>query len=598
MKKIIILVAATVLAILSGCSENKESLVGSHSPELLSIIPKAGNAGTEAVISGYWFGKDASGVSVQINGKSASVVSVSNDRINVVMPENELGTYPITVNVNGKEVEGLKFRYAEPVEKETLAVYAYNPSSGIEGDEIVVTGRCFSHKVAENTVTVNGKNAVIKEAKPTRMVIVLPDNPQGKYSMVVTVNGVEAEGPQFTYLRKPELEITEISPSSASAGSKVTLKGDLFSENPAENIVKFNGIQAEVVSASVKELVVIVPENPLGPCPVTITVGDKTVSGPDFTYLEKVYTYEVNTISGTAGRSDANVFVDGGPAVTKYRAPHALAFMPDGRMIIGDRGNNALKIMDMSTYTTSTIYPEVGSTNLLNAPWRLTVGNDGLVYVVSKANKRLVRYDLSKKSAETVISSGLSDPLDVKLDADGNVYVLDRGAKAVLKYAKGDFTTSEKFAEFTDGPLCMEFDNGGNLIVASNGRKFYCITKDGTKTTIAGDGTKGSSDGNAGEPLTAQFGDIWGFTTTKSGEIYLVDGTYHVVKLIKKGSEGYANATVRTVVGKVGAAGKADGVGQEARLNTPYDISISPSGDKLYVTDLMNFLIREITIKE
>lgn len=509
MKKIIILVAATVLAILSGCSETKESLGGSHSPELLSIIPKAGNAGTEAVISGYWFGKDASGVSVQINGKSASVVSVSNDRINVVMPENELGTYPITVNVNGKEVEGLKFRYAEPVEKETLAVYAYNPSSGIEGDEIVVTGRCFSHKVAENTVTVNGKNAVIKEAKPTRMVIVLPDNPQGKYSMVVTVNGVEAEGPQFTYLRKPELEITEISPSSASAGSKVTLKGDLFSENPAENIVKFNDIQAEVVSASVKELVVIVPENPLGPCPVTITVGDKTVSGPDFTYLEKVYTYEVNTISGTAGRSDANVFVDGGPAVTKYRAP-----------------------------------------------------------------------------------------LDVKLDADGNVYVLDRGAKAVLKYAKGDFTTSEKFAEFTDGPLCMEFDNGGNLIVASNGRKFYCITKDGTKTTIAGDGTKGSSDGNAGEPLTAQFGDIWGFTATKSGEIYLVDGTYHVVKLIKKGSEGYANATVRTVVGKVGAAGKADGVGQEARLNTPYDISISPSGDKLYVTDLMNFLIREITIKE
>lgn len=70
------------------------------------------------------------------------------------------------------------------------------------------------------------------------------------------------------------------------------------------------------------------------------------------------------------------------------------------------------------------------------------------------------------------------------------------------------------------------------------------------------------------------------------------------MKLIKKGSEGYANATVRTVVGKVGAAGKADGVGQEARLNTPYDISISPSGDKLYVTDLMNFLIREITIKE
>lgn len=596
MKKIMILIAAAMLAVLPGCSDSKESIYGSHAPELLSIIPKAGNAGTEAVISGYWFGEDAAKVNVLVNGKEASVVSVSNDRINVIMPANDLGTYSVNVNVGGKEAEGLKFRYAEPVEKETLAVYSYTPSSGIEGDEIVVTGRCFSHKAEENTVTVNGKAAVVKEAKPARMVIVLPDNPQGMYPVVVKVDGVEAEGPQFTYLRKPVLEITEISPSSASAGSKVTLKGDLFSENPQDNAVTFNGVQAEVVSASVKELVVIVPDNPLGTYPVMITVGGKTAAGPEFTYLEKVYTYEVKTISGAAGRSDANIFVDGGPAETKYRTPHALAFMPDGRMVIGDRGNNALKIMDMSTYTTSTIYPGVGVSNLLNAPWRLTAGSD-VIYVVSKGNKRLVRYDLSKKEAETVIS-GLNDPLDVKLDADGNVYVLDRGAKAILKYAKGDFSSSATFASFTDGPLCMEFDPYGNLIVASNGRKFYCIAKDGSMTTIAGKGSKGTADGTPGEPLTAEFGDIFGFTITKSGEIYLVDSSYHTVKLIKKGSAGYADATVRTIAGKAETKGKADGTGQDALFNMPYDICISPSGDKLYVSDLMNFLIREITIKD
>lgn len=586
-----------MLTALSGCSDSKESISGSHSPELLSIIPKAGNAGTEAVISGYWFGDDITKVSVLVNGMEASVVSVSNDRINVIMPANELGSYPVNVNVDGREAEGLKFRYAEPVEKETLAVYSYTPSSGIEGDEIVVTGRCFSHKAAENSVTVNGKPALVKEAKPTRMVVVLPDNPQGMYPMVVKVDGAEAEGPQFTYLRKPVLEITEITPSSASVGSKVTLKGDLFSENSQDNVVTFNGVRAEVVSASVKELVVIVPDNPLGTYPVMITVGDKTAVGPGFTYLEKVYTYEVKTISGTAGRSDANIFVDGGPAETKWRLPHALAFMPDGRMIIGDRGNNALRIMDMSTYTTSTIYPEVGATNLLNAPWRLTAGNDGLIYIASKGNKRIVRYDLSKKEAEVVISSGLNDPMDVKMDADGNVYVLDRNAKAILKYVKGDFSASEKFATFTDGPLCMEFDPDGNLIVASNGRKFYCVAKNGSVTTIAGSGTKGTSDGNPGEPLTAQFGDVWGFTITKAGEIYFVDGG-HTVRLIKKGSVGYANATVRTVAGKAGTTGKTDGTGTDALFNTPYDICVSPSGDKLYVTDLMNFLIREITIKD
>lgn len=598
MRKFMIFLAVSMMTVLSGCSENNEGLSGSHAPELLSIIPKAGNAGTEAVISGYWFGTDASKVEVLVNGRQASVVSVTNDRIGVVMPEGELGTWPVSVNVDGREAEGLKFRYAEPVEKETLAVYSYTPSSGIEGDEIVVTGRCFSHKAEENSVTINGKPAVVKEARPTRMVIVLPDNPEGLYPMVVKVGDAEAEGPQFTYLRKPVLEITEISPSSASAGSKVTLKGDLFSVNAQDNVVTVNGVRAEVVSASVKELVIIVPDNPLGTYPVMISVGDKTATGPDFTYLEKVYTYEVKTISGTAGRSDANVFIDGGPGVTKYRLPHALSFLPDGRMVIGDRGNNALKVMDMSTYTTSTIYPEVGSANLLNAPWRLTAAADGFIYVASKGNKRIVRYDVAGNKAETVISSGLSDVLDVKLDASGNVYVLDRGAKAVLKYAKGDFTSPEKFATFTDGPLGMEFDPDGNLIVASNGCKFYCISKDGTMSVVAGSGTKGSSDGTPGQPLTAQFGDLWGFTITKAGEIYLIDGTYHVVRLIKKGSEGYANATVRTVAGKAGTKGKTDGVGSGALFNTPYDICASPSGDKLYVTDLMNFLIREITIKD
>lgn len=598
MKRILLLLAGAVMAMLAGCTDTKNELAGSHAPELLSIIPKAGGTGTEAVISGYWFGTDVSKVNVSVNGKEASVVSVSNDRINVVMPANELGTYSILVNVDGKEVEGLKFRYAEPVEKETLAVYSYTPSSGIEGDEIVVTGRCFSHKAEENTVTLNGQKAVVKEARPTRMVIVLPDNPQGLYPMVVKVGDAETEGPQFTYLKKPVLEITEISPTSAAAGSEVTLKGNLFSGKAEENIVTVNDVRAEVVSASVTELVIIVPDNPLGTYPVKITVDGKTAVGPDFTYLEKVYTYEVKTVSGKPGRSDANVFVDGGPDEAKYRLPHALAFMPDGRMVVGDRGNNALRLMDMGGYSVSTVYPSVGVTNLLNAPWRLTVDSEGMIYAASKGNKRIVRYDPVKNTAEVMVSSGLSDILDVKFDAAGNMYVLDRGAKAVLKYRKDNWTTAETFATFTGGPLSMEFDPDGNLIVAANDRKFYSISADGTVTHIAGSGTKGSSDGTSGEPLTAQFGDVWGFTITKSGDIYVADGSYHIIKLIKKGSSGYADATVRTVAGTAGKAGKADGTGTAASFNTPYDICVSPSGDKLYVSDLMNFLIREITIKD
>ncbi len=598
MKKIYLIMAMLGLALVASCSDSGQAEPADNDPVLLSVIPKAGNAGTEAVVSGYWFSDKAEEVNVSVNGKEASVLSSSIDRINVVMPENELGTYSLKVSVRGREVEGLSFRYAEAPEEEKLAVYSYSPSSGIEGDRITVTGTCFSHVAENNIVTVNDVRAEVVEAIPTRMVIVLPDNPQGQYPIIVKVGEETAEGPAFTYLKKPTLEILSIEPSSAVAGSEIKLVGNLFSEVPSENIVTINGVNAEVLSASLTELTIIVPDNPLGSYPVMITVGDNTVTGPEFTYLEKIYTYDVKTISGSAGRSDANVFVDGGPLETKYRTPHGLCFLPDGRMVIGDRGNHAVKVMNVATYVTETIYPVTGVTNLLNNPWRLRADADGNLFIVSKANKKLVKYDFASKTGTEVISTGLSDPLDVTFDKSGNMYVLDRGVKTIFKYPKDDYSSSTAFVVLDESPLCMEFDAEGNLIVVTGSRHFFKVTPDGKAAIIAGSGVKGYSDGNAGEPLTAQMGDVWGLAVAKDGNIYFVDGSYHVIRMLKPGSEGYANASVRTIAGSAGSAGKVDGTGSAARFNTPYDICISPSGDKLYVTDLMNFLVREITIKD
>ena len=467
------------LALVGACTDSGLTGPVENDPVLLSVIPKAGNTGTEAVISGYWFSDKADDVAVSVNGKAATVLSSTIDRISVVMPENELGTYSLKVSVKGKEVEGLNFRYAEAPEPEKLAIYSYSPSSGIEGDLITVTGTCFSHVAANNIVTVNGLGAEVVEAIPTRMVIVLPDNPQGQYPIVVKVGEETAEGPAFTYLKKPVLEILSVEPSSAVAGSEIRLVGNLFSEVPSENIVTINGVRAEVLSASVTELTIIVPDNPLGSYPVMITVGDNTVTGPEFTYLEKIYTYEVKTISGSAGRSDANVFVDGGPSETRYRTPHGLCFLPDGRMVIGDRGNHAVKVMDVSTYVTETIYPVTGVTNLLNNPWRLRADAAGNLFIVSKANKKLVKYDFASKTGTAVISTGLTDPLDVAFDKAGDMYVLDRGVKSILKYSKGDYSSSSVFVKLDENPLCMDFDAEGNMIIATASRHFIRVTPSG-----------------------------------------------------------------------------------------------------------------------
>ena len=119
------------LALVGACTDSGLTGPVENDPVLLSVIPKAGNTGTEAVISGYWFSDKADDVAVSVNGKAATVLSSTIDRISVVMPENELGTYSLKVSVKGKEVEGLNFRYAEAPEPEKLAIYSYSPSSGI-----------------------------------------------------------------------------------------------------------------------------------------------------------------------------------------------------------------------------------------------------------------------------------------------------------------------------------------------------------------------------------------------------------------------------------------------------------------------------------
>lgn len=79
--------------------------------------------------------------------------------------------------------------------------------------------------------------------------------------------------------------ISGISPESGGKGTQVTIIGTGFSASAADNIVKFNGKDAKVISAIPTQLVVEVPDA-AGTGAVTVQTGGKTIEGPTFTYLE------------------------------------------------------------------------------------------------------------------------------------------------------------------------------------------------------------------------------------------------------------------------------------------------------------------------
>ena len=76
----------------------------------------------------------------------------------------------------------------------------------------------------------------------------------------------------------------------------------------------------------------------------------------------------------------------------------------------------------------------------------------------------------------------------------------------------------------------------------------------------------------------------------------MADDSFKVIKLITLGEKGYEDAVVSTIAGTSGQMAKTDGVGAEARFDSPGEIRMAPSGKMLIVTEYNAFTIREIVI--
>ncbi len=79
--------------------------------------------------------------------------------------------------------------------------------------------------------------------------------------------------------------ILEFSPQEGSAGTEVVIKGARFSNNISENIVEFNGTQAEIVEADSFEITAIVPDGATSGKVAVKVQEQKALSLDDFTVV-------------------------------------------------------------------------------------------------------------------------------------------------------------------------------------------------------------------------------------------------------------------------------------------------------------------------
>lgn len=112
------------------------------------------------------------------------------------------------------------------------------------------------------------------------------------------------------------------------------------------------------------------------------------------------------------------------------------------------------------------------------------------------------------------------------------------------------------------------------------------ITPDGMVSTLAGLGqTQGAADGQGSG---ARFSWPWGLALDNAGNLLVADAGNHLIRRVTPAG------VVITLAGKPGVAGSSDGVGGQARFDTPFDVAVDSFGN-IYVADLGNAALRVIT---
>jgi uncharacterized protein (TIGR03437 family) len=199
-------------------------------------------------------------------------------------------------------------------------VAGFTPASVAAGGTLTINGSNFATTPAGNTVTIGGQIAVVTAASATQLTVTVPANAStGK--ITVTVNGqsgssatdVTVTGSNPNPNPTPPT-ITGFSPASGASGTTVGISGTNFSTVPANNVIKFKGTTAGVVSATATLLTVAVPVG-AATGKITVEVGGLTAtSANDFTVTAPNPSNPVPVVTGftpTGGGPGTSVVISG-----------------------------------------------------------------------------------------------------------------------------------------------------------------------------------------------------------------------------------------------------------------------------------------------
>jgi hypothetical protein len=427
--------------------------------------------------------------------------------------------------------------------------------------------------------------------------------------------------------------ISGFSPDSGLIGTEVTITGDHFDTSPVNNLVRFNQVQATVLSATGTQLVVTVPATATtGTISVTTSNGTGGSGNPFFVTkllggsvqgFSPVLSGSVSTVAGSVGSPGLS---DGVGSAARFNLPFGIT--TDGfNLFITDRNNNNIRQLNIATDDVTTIAgstsgvsgstDDTGNAARFNSPSGITTDGTNL-FVCDTSNHTIRKIVISSGEVTTIAGtatlSGFSDgtgsvarfnsPTGITTDGT-NLYVSDTSNHAIRRIviASGEVATIAGAAPpfpisgfFDAQGILARFNmptgittDGTSLFISdqnNNALRSLLISSAQVSTIANTSGLAGGVDGNAS---IARFKSPDGISCDGIN-LYVADLGNQTIREYIPASTNLSTAQVTTLAGLAGQTGSVDAAGSSARFNNPSGITVTSTG--LFIADSANNTIR------
>lgn len=291
--------------------------LGSKAPVVESFHPKELDWGDTIAITGKYFTANKNSIHVEIGGIRAKLLTTTQDRITVVIPENFDGPKGrVTVSVYGNIALA-----KDSVVLFKPVIHSLSPESGSKEQEVIIKGDHF-HPSGNNKVTFNDIEASIISHSNTMLKCIVPEMISGEEVNVQVTSGAQtSESAAIFTIVQPA--IVNVDPLFGTFGDLVTITFDNLAADLRNTQVKFGSSPAEVVSIAGDAVVVRVPYDVNTSSEISVTQSGVTIKYSEYfevsphiideLYLVVDHVGEMFTLKGKNFNPIGNnrVFIDG-----------------------------------------------------------------------------------------------------------------------------------------------------------------------------------------------------------------------------------------------------------------------------------------------